>query len=207
MPAELIYIQPPVVPDHILKKVQTILRQGGVIIYPTDTVYSIGCLMHLPKSVDTLISVNKISSGKQLLSLICKDLGQVAHYVRPLSKEIFRVLKKYTPGPFAFVLEANGNVHKTLQSKRKEIGIRIPDYFFIQQLIEDMDYPLATSSLKMEGKELEYTTDDIVRQYKHVVDLIILSDTLLYEPSTVLKATGDTWEVIREGKGIDEFIL
>lgn len=204
MSAEIIKIQAPKIQEHKLKQIADILNKGGVIVYPTDTVYSFGCLMNQPKAIDRIIKIKNIKSGKQFLSCVFRDLSQVSLFVRPIGKEVFKVLKKYLPGPFTFILEANNTVNKSMQGRRSEIGIRIPDHYFTQQLLELLDSPLISSSVKLEEEELGYLLDmeDIVKKYKHLVDIIVDDGNIGIEPSTVVDCTSDDIVVIREGKGV-----
>ncbi len=204
MPAEIIKIQAPKIQEHKLKQIAEVLNKGGVIVYPTDTVYSFGCLMNQPKAIDRIIKIKNIKSGKQFLSCVFRDLSQVSLFVRPISKEVFKVLKKYLPGPFTFILQANNIVNKSMQGKRSEIGIRIPEHYFTQQLLELLDSPLISSSVKLEDEELGYLYEmgDIVKTYQHVVDIIIDDGNIGLEPSTVVDCTADEIVVVREGKGV-----
>ncbi|MFN8416090.1 MAG: L-threonylcarbamoyladenylate synthase [Cytophagaceae bacterium] len=204
MSAEIIKIQAPKIQEHKLKQIADTLNKGGVIVYPTDTVYSFGCLMNQPKAIDRIIKIKNIKSGKQFLSCVFRDLSQVSLFVRPIGKEVFKVLKKYLPGPFTFILEANNTVNKSMQGRRSEIGIRIPDHYFTQQLLELLDSPLISSSVKLEEEELGYLLDmeDIVKKYKHLVDIIVDDGNIGIEPSTVVDCTSDDIVVIREGKGV-----
>jgi tRNA threonylcarbamoyl adenosine modification protein (Sua5/YciO/YrdC/YwlC family) len=207
MPAEIIKIQAPKIQDYKLQQIVEVLNKGGVILYPTDTVYSFGCLMNQPKAIERIIKIKNIKSGKQYLSCIFRDISQVSLFVRPISKEVFKVLKKYLPGPFTFILEANNTVNKSMQGRRSEIGIRIPDHYFTQQLLELINSPLISSSVKLEEVEAGYILEmaDMIKKYKHLVDFIIDDGNIGIEPSTVVDCTSEEIEVLREGKGV--FIL
>lgn len=203
MPAEIIKIQAPKIQEHKLNQIVEVLKKGGVIIYPTDTVYSIGCMINQPKAIERIVKIKNIKSGKQYLSCVCRDLSQVSLFVRPIGKEVFKVLKKYLPGPFTFILEANNTVNKSMQGRRSEIGVRIPDHYFTQQILELLEVPLISTSVKLEG-EAGYLLemDDIISTYKHLVDVIIDDGNIGIEPSTVVDCTSDEIVVIREGKGL-----
>jgi tRNA threonylcarbamoyl adenosine modification protein (Sua5/YciO/YrdC/YwlC family) len=180
-----------------------ILQSGGIIIYPTDTVYAFGCDIFNKKAVEQICRLRKLDPKKARLSIICKDLSQLAEYTQQIDNQIFRALKKHLPGPFTFVLNSNNDVPKLFKNKKRTIGIRIPDNAICQALIEGLGRPLLTASLKSGDDILEYYTDplDIYEDYKKQVDLVIDGGIAGHKPSTVVDCTGAEPVVLREGKG------
>lgn len=194
------------------RKIQTILeclRNGGVVIYPTDTVYSLGCDMFQHKAVERVAAIKGVKADKANFSIICSDLSHISDYTRPFNTEIYKLMKKALPGPFTFVLDANNKVPKIFQTRKKTIGIRVPDNAITRQIVADFGNPLISTSIYDEDEILEYTTDPelIHEKYLHMVDMVIdggFGDNIA---STVLDCTGDEIEVIRQGKGdLDQFI-
>ena len=180
-----------------------IIQSGGIIIYPTDTVYAFGCDIFSKKAVEQICRLKKLDPKKARLSIICKDLSQLAEYTQQIENQIFRALKKHLPGPFTFVLNSNNQVPKLFKNKKRTIGIRIPDNAICQSLVEGLGHPLLTASLKSDDDILEYFTDplDIYEDYKKRVDLIIDGGVGGNEPSTIVDCTGTEPVVLREGKG------
>lgn len=183
-----------------------IIESGGTIIYPTDTVYAFGCDIFNKKAVEQICRLRKLDPKKARLSIICKDLSQLAEYTQQIDNQIFRALKKHLPGPFTFVLNSNNEVPKLFKNKKRTIGIRIPDNAICQSLVEGLGRPLLTASLKSDDEILEYFTDpiDIYEGYKKQVGLVIDGGIGGHEPSTIVDCTGQEPVVLREGKG--EFI-
>lgn len=180
-----------------------LLKKGGVIIYPTDTVYGIGCDLHSKKGVEKLISILGIKPNKLQLSFICHDLSQVSQYTKPISTHIFKILKRALPGPFTFLLEASNDVPKILNISKKIVGIRIPDNRISRKLVEELGNPIISASIKDEDQIIEYTTDPevIFDRYKKKVDVVIDGGLSGVEPSTVVDLTSGETEIIREGLG------
>ena len=180
-----------------------ILRNGGVIIYPTDTVYGIGCDLHNKKGVEKLVHILGIKPNKLQLSFICHDLSQVAQYTKPLSTQTFKVLKRTLPGPFTFLLEANNEVPKILKISKKTVGIRIPQNNIPLALVKELGNPIISASIKDEDQIIQYTTDAelIFERYKTKVDAVIDGGLSGVEASTVVDLTDNQVEIIREGLG------
>ena len=184
-------------------KVVDLLRKGGVVIYPTDTVYGIGCDLHNKKGVEKLISLLGIKPNKLKLSFICHDLSQVSHYTRPISTHIFKILKKALPGPFTFLLDANNEVPKILNISKKIVGIRIPQNNITLALVEELGHPIISASIKDEDEIIQYTADPeiIFERYKKKVDVVVAGGLSGVEPSTVIDLTDGDINIIRQGMG------
>ena len=184
-------------------KVVDLLRKGGVVIYPTDTVYGIGCDLHNKKGVEKLISLLGIKPNKLKLSFICHDLSQVSHYIRPISTHVFKILKKALPGPFTFLLDANNEVPKILNISKKIVGIRIPQNNITLALVEELGHPIISASIKDEDEIIQYTADPeiIFERYKKKVDVVVAGGLSGVEPSTVIDLTDGDINIIRQGMG------
>lgn len=189
-----------------IRKIADLLEKGGVIIYPTDTIYAIGCDIHNVKAVQRISALRGIKAEKAHFSMICKDLSEVANYAK-MDNEVFRVMKRSLPGPFTFVLPATSKLPNQLMGKRKTIGIRIPDNFIVHSIMEEFGRPLLTTSVKGDPQlEDEYITDPelIHEKYERLVDLVIDGGYGNNVPSTVVDCTGDEPLIVRQGLGILE---
>lgn len=190
-------------PRHI-QTVLDCLNDGGIIIYPTDTVYGIGCDIYKTKAVEKIALIKGIKKEKANFSFICSNLSHISDFTRPINNEVYKMMKRNLPGPFTFILEANNKVPKLFQSKKKTVGIRVPDNNIIHEIVQKLGNPIMSSSVYDEDEIIEYTTDPelIHEKYGHLVDIVIdggYGDNL---PSTIVDCTQDEITVIREGKGI-----
>ena len=193
--------------QHKVAEVVRVLKNGGVIIYPTDTVYGIGCDFFNARAVQKVCQIKKIKP--QSLSFICHDLSEISDYVRNLNTPVFKVMKKALPGPFTFILNASSKVPKVLGAKRKTVGIRIPDNNIPRMIVRELGNPVITTSLHDEDEIIEYATDPelIYEKYKNIVDLVIDGGYGGNVASTVVNACESEFEVVREGLGeIDRYI-
>ncbi len=180
------------------------LKNDGLIIYPTDTVYSIGCDITRPKAIEKLCKLKNIKPEKANFSFVCIDLSHLSNFTKPISNSVFRVMKKALPGPYTFILEANGNVPKLLKQNKKTVGIRVPDNIICNTIIKALGNPIITTSLhNMEDDILDYYTDPeiIHNQYQKLVDIVIDGGFGNLYASTVLDCSDDEIIVIREGLG------
>jgi tRNA threonylcarbamoyl adenosine modification protein (Sua5/YciO/YrdC/YwlC family) len=205
MPAEFLKIHPRSPEPRKIQQVVSCLRDGGVVIYPTDTVYAMGCDIHNARAVERIARIKGIKPQKNDFSFICYDLSHIADYAR-VSNNAFKIMKRLLPGPFTFILEANNRVPKVL-SNRKTVGIRIPDHPITRQIVHELDHPIITTSIKDDDDDfMEYPTDPeiIFERFQHQVDMVIDGGFGGLVPSTVINATTDDFEIIREGAG--EFI-
>ncbi|MBB6328847.1 tRNA threonylcarbamoyl adenosine modification protein (Sua5/YciO/YrdC/YwlC family) [Algoriphagus iocasae] len=192
-----------------IRQVVEVLRNGGVIIYPTDTVYGLGCDITNLRAVEKICRIKGINPKKHNFSFICADLSNIAEYTRVISKPVFKMMKKALPGPFTFILEANTQVPKILHSNKKTVGIRVPAHNVPRLIVEELGQPLLSTSIRDEDEVLEYSTDPelIFEKYEHLVDLVIDGGYGQNVGSTILDCIGDEVEVLREGLGQLEDIL
>jgi tRNA threonylcarbamoyl adenosine modification protein (Sua5/YciO/YrdC/YwlC family) len=186
-----------------IQQVVECLTSGGVIIYPTDTVYAIGCDLFQKKAIEKVGKLKSNKPEKLNLSFICNDLSHISQYVKNLSNTNFKLMKSLLPGPYAFILEANSNVPKLLDTKKKTVGIRIPNHPIPQEIVKILGNPLVTTSIKSDDLILEYTTypEQIHEDYKNQVDMVIAGGIGGNIPSTVLDCTGTEPVLIRQGLG------
>jgi tRNA threonylcarbamoyl adenosine modification protein (Sua5/YciO/YrdC/YwlC family) len=209
MSAEIIELYPGNLDERKLQKVVECLKNGGIIIYPTDTVYAMGCDIFNTKAVEKLSRIKGIKLQQNNFSIVCHDLSNISTYAK-VTNNTFRLLKRALPGPFTFILPATGDLPKTLQTKRKTIGIRIPDHEIPLKIIEMLGNPIITTSVKDDIDDiLEYPNEIevIFSQNSEKVDIIIDGGWCGIEPSTVVLAIDDDFEVIREGIGdLNEFL-
>lgn len=203
MAAEYLKIHPINPEARKIERVVSVLREGGIIIYPTDTVYGIGCDLHNKKAVTRLCKILDIKPQKLNLSFICNDLSHISEYIKRIDTPVFKVLKKALPGPFTFIMECSSNVPKILDVNKKTAGIRIPDHNIPRMIVQHLGNPLITSSIKDDDEIKEYTTDpeQIYSDFKNDVDIVIDGGAGGNIPSTIVDCTGGTFEVTRHGLG------
>ena len=188
-----------------IRKAVDCLQNGGIIIYPTDTIYGIGCDIFKPKAVERITEILGDSKKKSAMTFICHDLSNLSDYTKPIANNIFKVMKRALPGAFTFILEANNNIPRIFQSKKKTIGIRIPDQPIITNIIREFGSPIMTTSLADEEDEINpYLTDpeEIHDRYMDLVDIVIDGGAGDNEASTVVDCTDNEIVIIRQGKGI-----
>lgn len=209
MPAELIKIYPENPDPRRIQKIVDILRAGGVIIYPTDTIYGMGCDIFNQKAIERVCQIKGVKPQKHNFSFICYDLSNISEFTRALSTPVFKLMKKALPGPFTFILEANNKVPKLLNNKKKTVGIRVPDHPIPRILVKELGQPILTTSIRDEDDVIEYSTDPelIYEKYKDIVDAVVDGGYGNNVASTVIDCTGDEIEIVRQGKGeINEII-
>lgn len=190
-------------PRHI-KIILEALKAGQVIIYPTDTVYAIGCDMHNGKAIERLCQIIGKKPKQANLSIICSNLSNISDYTTPFDKSIYKLMKRALPGPYTFILNANNKVPKIFNTNRKTVGIRVPDSNLIREIVEEYGNPIVTASIKDLDDDInEYPTDAevIYEMFSKQVDLIIDGGPGDITASTVINCTRDTIEVVRQGKG------
>ncbi|HYG49709.1 MAG TPA: L-threonylcarbamoyladenylate synthase [Flavobacteriales bacterium] len=181
-----------------------ILNEGGVIIYPTDSVYAVGCLLNRSKAIERLEKFKKVKSGKANFSIICSDLSNISEYARNVENNIFKIMKKALPGPYTFILNASSKIPSYFNANKKTVGIRVPDNNIARALVEICGVPLVSTSVHDDEDEMmEYLTDAelIHEKFGDRVDLVINGGIGSLEPSTVIDCTSGTPELVREGKG------
>lgn len=192
-----------------ISQVIDVLQKGGVIIYPTDTIYGMGCDIFNQKAIERIGLIKGVKPKKEHFSFICYDLSNISEYTRSLSTPVFKLMKKALPGPFTFILAANNKVPKLLNSKKKTVGIRVPDHSIPRLLVKELGQPILTTSIRDEDDVIEYSTDPelIYEKYKDLVDIVIDGGYGNNVASTVVDCSSDQIEVIREGLGeISEII-
>lgn len=203
MPAEFIRLYEENPDPRRIREIAEILRNGGVVIYPTDTVYGMGCDITNQRAVERIAKIKGINPKKHKFSFICADLSDIAQYTRVITKPVFKMMKKAFPGPFTFILEASSQVPKILQMSKKTIGIRIPNHNVPRMLVQELGQPILTTSIHDEDDVVEYSTDPelIFEKYQYLVDVVIDGGYGQNVASTVLDCTGEEVELIREGLG------
>ena len=189
--------------ERDVRKVVEVLQQGGVIIYPTDTVYGLGCDITNTKAVEKVARIKGIDIEKSNFSFICSDLSHLSYYARPISNQVFKIIKKNIPGPFTFVLEGSSNVPKYFKGKKKTVGIRVPDNNIIRSIVRELGNPIVSTSIHDEDEIIEYTTDPelIYEKFRDIADLVIDGGYGELIPSTIVDFTGEEPLITRKGKG------
>lgn len=187
-------------PRHI-RMITECLMDGGLIIYPTDTIYGLGCDIFQHKAIEKVCRIKEVDPHKAQLSFICHDLSDLSQYTKGISTPLYRILKSYLPGPFTFILPASKEVPKILQSKKNTIGLRIPDNNIALTIVEQLGHPILSASLP--GDMVEEYTDPatMYEKFGNQVDIVIDGGAGGMTPSTIIDCTKDSYEVIREGAG------
>lgn len=179
------------------------LQNNGLIIYPTDTVYGLAWDINSPKAFDKIVRIKGKNALKENFSLVCNDISQVSQFTQHINNPTFKLLKHNLPGPFTFILNANNNVPRFYKSKKKTVGIRIPDNNIAIEIVSKLGHPIMTTSLHDEDEILDYMTDPelIHEKYEHLVDYVIDGGYGNNEASTIVDCTGESFEIIRQGIG------
>ncbi len=185
-----------------IKRVVKILRDGGVIIYPSDTVYALGCDINNHRALERVAQLRGVKLEKANFSFVCEDLSNLSDYVRQIDTPTFKLLKRNLPGPYTFILPGNNNL-PTVFKKKREVGIRVPDNAITRAIVHELGNPIISTSIKDEDEVIEYTTDPelILEKWDKLVDLVIDGGYGGNIASTVIDLTGAEPEVLREGKG------
>jgi tRNA threonylcarbamoyl adenosine modification protein (Sua5/YciO/YrdC/YwlC family) len=202
MPADFIRIYPENPDERKIRQVVNCLRDGGLVIYPTDTVYGLGCDIYNSRSVEKIARIKGIKPQKNDFSFICYDLSHIADFAR-VGNSAFKIMKKVLPGPYTFILDATGNVPKLLNTNKKTVGIRVPDNLIPRLIVKELGNPIVTTSIKDDDEIIEYSTDPelIFEKFQHQVDMIVDGGYGGNMGSTIIRAIGDEFEIIREGLG------
>ena len=205
----LIKIYPENPNPKAIEQAVEVLRKGGLIIYPTDTVYGLGCDITNQKAIEAICKIRNIKPEKANFSFICYDLSHISDYTKPIDSTTFRVIKKALPGPFTFIFNASHAVPKMLNSNKKTVGIRVPDNNIAREIVKALGNPIVSASIKDDDEIIEYSTDPelIYEKYQDEVDLVIDGGYGGNVASTVVDCTNGDFEVIREGKGDLELYL
>ncbi|MGS4344254.1 L-threonylcarbamoyladenylate synthase [Myroides odoratus] len=205
--AQVVKIYPENPNEKEINKVVEVLRNGGLIIYPTDTVYGLGCDITNTKALERIARIKGIKLEKANFSFVCHDLSNISDYIKQIDTATFKILKKALPGPYTFILPGNNNLPKEFR-KKKTVGIRVPDNNIAREIVRKLGNPIVSTSIYDEDEILEYTTDPelIAEKWNTTVDLIIDGGYGDNQASTVIDLSGFEPEIIREGKGsIDIF--
>lgn len=201
--AKILKIYPENPQEKQIDEVVKALRSGGLVIYPSDTVYALGCDINNVKAMEKLAQIKKTKLEKAQFSIICNDLSHLSDFTRPIDNAAFRILKNHIPGPFTFILEANKNLPLAYKG-HKTVGIRVPDHPVPQLIVHKLGNPIASTSIKDEDEIIEYTTDPelIAEKYDALVDIVVDSGYGDNMASTIVDLTSAEPEIIREGKGV-----
>ena len=184
-----------------VKVVVECLLDGGVVIYPTDTIYGLGCAINQHKAIERICRIKQVDPQKAQLSFICHSLSDMSKYTRQVSTPMYRMLKEHLPGPYTFILPASKEVPRILQSKKSTVGLRIPANNIALTIVEQLGHPLLSASLPGEMVE-EYTDPELIHEnFGNLVDIVIDGGIGGMYPSTVIDCTGETYQLIRQGLG------
>ena len=186
-----------------ISKIVSVLRKGGLVIYPSDTIYGLGCDIFNNRAVYRVKHIKGEKGKNNNLAFICYDLSHLSVYTRNVSTPVFKLMKKTLPGPYTFILNSSSKVPKILNAHKKTVGIRIPDNEIPRMIVKELGNPIVTTSIHDDDDILEYSTDPelIYEKYKKIVDIVIDGGYGGNEPSTVIDCSEDEIRVLREGKG------
>ena len=202
--AQFFQIHPDNPQQRLIRQAVDVVRNGGIIVYPTDSGYALGCDMSNKKAKDRIRQIRRVDDS-HVFTLVCRDLSEISTYAK-LDNSAYRLLKSVTPGPFTFILRATGEVPRRLQNpRRKSIGIRIPDHPITQALLDELGEPLMSSTLILPGRDIPETDAHIIRErLEHELDLVIDGGNCGLEPTTVVAMDDGTPVISRQGRGIIE---
>ena len=201
----LVEINPRNIDSRLITQAVEVLKKGGLIIFPTDTVYSMGCDLRNKKALENLAKFKGIKLSKANFSIICHDLSNLSEYVKHIDRPTFKLLKHSFPGPFTFILPASKEVPKILQSRKKNIGLRIPDNLIAVAIIKTLGHPILSTSFPGDEVE-EYTDPEIIfENWGNQIDMVVDGGIGGITPSTVVDCTTDAYQVIRQGAGVWDF--
>jgi tRNA threonylcarbamoyl adenosine modification protein (Sua5/YciO/YrdC/YwlC family) len=209
MAAELIVIHPKNPEPRKIRHVGEVLKAGGIIVYPTDTIYGIGCDLMNRKAVERLCQVMDIKPQKLDLSFVCRDMAHISEFVKRMDTPVFKLLKKALPGPYTFILESSSKVPKITQTNKKTVGVRIPGHPIPLAIVAELGNPLITSSIKDDDRIKAYTTDpeEMFEDFQYKVDIVIDGGPGNNVPSTVVDCTTSEPTILRRAAGdIDQFL-
>lgn len=201
--AMLLHINPDNIDDRLINQVVLTLKEGGIIIYPTDTVYTLGCDLTHPAAYEKICKLKGVKPNKANFSIVCYDLSHISDFTLNVSNACFKMMKRCLPGAFTFILNANNKVSKIFGYNKHTIGIRVPDNNICRAIVDALGQPMIAASIKNEDTILEYITDplEIYEAYENIVDIVIDGGVGGNIASTVIDYTGDEAVLIREGKG------
>lgn len=205
----LIRIYPENPNEKSIEQIVDVLKKGGLIIYPTDTVYGLGCDITNQKAIEKICKIRGVKPDKANFSFICYDIKHISDYIKPIDNETYRILKKALPGAFTFIFNASKMVPKLLNSSKKTVGIRVPDNNIAREIVKALGNPIISTSIHDEDDIIEYSTDPelIHEKFENLVDLVIDGGYGDNQPSTVVDCTTGEFEIIRQGKGeLEQFL-
>lgn len=197
-------------PDKInTNDIQTIIKDlnnGGIIIYPTDTVYALGCMLSNNRAFERLCKLKNIQPEKANFSIVCHDLSHLSDFTKPINNTVYKLMKRALPGPFTFILEANSNVPKLFKQQKKTVGIRVPNNAICKAIVKELGHPILSTSVHDNDEIVEYTTDPeaIYDRYKEKVEIVIDGGYSLNVGSTIIDCSSGEPSIIRQGAGIIE---
>ncbi|GAB3920701.1 L-threonylcarbamoyladenylate synthase [Larkinella terrae] len=206
MSAEFLRIHPDTPEERKIRHVVDVLRDGGVIIYPTDTIYGLGCDIHNTRAIERIARIKGIKPQKNDFSFICHDLSHISDYAR-VGNQAFKLMKRLLPGPYTFILDVSHRVPKILHTNKRTVGIRVPDHNIPRGIVKELGNPIITTTIKdIEDDIVPYITDPeiIFERFQHLVDIVIDGGIGGNVPSTIIDATTDDFDVVRQGLGILE---
>ena len=186
-----------------IKQVIECLKDGGIIVYPSDTVYGIGCDIFNKKSVERIAKIKGRNLKKNNFSFICSNLSHISHYTKQIDNTVYKLMKRNLPGPFTFILNANNSIPKLFKTNKKTVGIRIPNHNIPLDIVSQLGNPILTTSVKDDDKLLEHSTDPelIHEKLEHLVNIVIDGGYTGNIPSTVVDCTKSEFEILRQDKG------
>jgi tRNA threonylcarbamoyl adenosine modification protein (Sua5/YciO/YrdC/YwlC family) len=197
----LIHVHPENPQPRAIRTIIETLREGGIIIYPTDTIYGIGCDIFQPKAIERICRIKQVVPEKAQLSFICYDLSDLSQYTKSISTPLYRLLKSYLPGPYTFILPASKEVPKILKSKKDTIGLRVPDNLIARTIVRELGHPILSATLPGEMVE-EYTDPEMMQDnFGKLVNLVVDGGIGGWTPSTIVDCTKEPPELIRQGLG------
>lgn len=202
----LIRINPDNIDDRLIWQVVNCLKKGGVIIYPTDTVYTLGCDLTHPEAYEKVCRLKNIKPNKANFSIVCYDLSHISDFTTNVPTPVYKMMKRVLPGPYTFILNGNNNLWKIYGYNKKTVGIRVPDNNIARAIVDALGAPILSASIKNEDTVLEYITDpqEIYELYDHTVDIVIDGGPGGNIPSTIVDYTGEEPVIVREGAGSAE---
>lgn len=192
-----------------MQKVVECLKSGGLIIYPTDTVYGLGCDIYNKEAVEKICRIKNVKPEKMNFSFICYDLSHISDFTVSVDTPTYKLMKRCLPGPYTFILKANNTIPKLFKNNKKTVGIRVPDNEIARTIVQELGHPILTTSVHHEDDIIDYITDAsaIYERYENLVDIVIDGGVGGYKPSTIIDCTGDEPVVLREGAGPVDGIL
>jgi tRNA threonylcarbamoyl adenosine modification protein (Sua5/YciO/YrdC/YwlC family) len=197
----LLHLHPQNPQERLLRQIAECLKDGGIIIYPTDTIYGLGCDIYQPKAIERICKIKNVDPKKAQMSFICRDLSHLSDYTKSIDTPLYRVLKNHLPGPYTFILPASKEVPKILKSKKDTIGLRVPGNVICNAIVETLGNPILSTSLPGEMVE-EYTDPEIIYDtFGKLVDYVVDGGPGGIVPSTVIDCTSGEWIVTRQGQG------